>query len=135
MMVPPPALRISGTAYLHIRNAPVRLTASASFQSSSVSVSTVPSGVTAAATLTSVVSLPKASTAWRTARSASSSTATLVRTGDRLPACGGDLARDRLGRIAPDIGDRDRRAGLGKPPRDRAADLAAAAGDQRDAAA
>ncbi len=62
-MVPPPALRSSGTAYLHIRNAPVRLTASASFQSSSVSVSTVPSGVTVAATLTSVVSLPKASTA------------------------------------------------------------------------
>ena len=36
MIVPPPALRISGTAYLHIKNAPVRLTASASFQSSSV---------------------------------------------------------------------------------------------------
>ena len=66
MMAPPPALRISGTAYLHIRNAPVRLTASASFQSSSVSVSTVPSGVTLAATLTRVVSLPKASTACRT---------------------------------------------------------------------
>src|SRR3954468_2663652 len=33
---------------------------------SRVRVSTVPSGVTAAATLTSVVSEPKASTAWRT---------------------------------------------------------------------
>ena len=59
MMVPPPALRISGTAYLHIKNAPVRFTARASFQSSRVELSTVPSGVTLAATLTSVVSLPK----------------------------------------------------------------------------
>ena len=53
MMVPPPALRISGTAYLHIRNAPVRLTASGIVPViERQSVSTVPSGVTLAATLT-----------------------------------------------------------------------------------
>ena len=94
-------LRISGTAYLHIRNAPVRLTASASCHSSSVRFSTVPSGVTAAATLTSAVSLPKASPhgeqhalrplpPWR------------CPDGDGLPASGNNLACDHLCRITPD---------------------------------
>ena len=35
MMLPPPARRICGTAYLHIRNAPVRLTPIAWFHSAS----------------------------------------------------------------------------------------------------
>src|SRR5580704_10133417 len=63
MMLPPPARRSSGTPNLHMRNAPVRLTAIALFHWSRVNVSTEPSGVTVAATLTKVVSLPKCATA------------------------------------------------------------------------
>ena len=130
MMLPPPARRSSGTAYLHITKAPVRLTAMALFQSSSESVSTVPSGVTVAATLTSVVSLPK----FRDGSLDRALRARLV--GDVNPerlctaAAGGDGARRRLrfGRI--EIGNRDLGSLRGKASADRAADLATAAGDQ-----
>src|SRR6516162_7569813 len=90
-MQPPPVRRICGTANLHIRNAPVRLTAMALFHCSSDSVSTVPSGVTAAATLTSVVSLPKASMVPVTAASALAALATSTTS---------DFARPPLSRIA-----------------------------------
>ncbi len=76
MMPPPPARRNAGTAYLHITKAPVRLTAMALFQSSSESVSTVPSGVTVAATLTNVVSRPNFATVRSTAPFALASSAT-----------------------------------------------------------
>jgi len=80
------------------------------FQSSSESVSTVPSGVTVAATLTSVVSLER----------------------QRRAAAAGDGARHRLrfGRI--EVGDGDLGSFRGEAPTDRAADLATAAGDQGD---
>src|SRR5216684_48147 len=93
MMLPPPARRNAGTAYLHITKAPVRLTAMALFQSSSESVSTVPSGVTVAATLTSVVSLPKLATVRSTASFALASSVTSTSSanaGPPLPAM--DLA-------------------------------------------
>ena len=134
-MVPPPALRISGTAYLHIRKAPVRLIASASFHCSSVNVSTVPSGVTAAATFTSVVSAPKVSTAMadRTLRIG------------RQPRHSPDGQANGLRHLrspwpplplfAPNVGDRHRRSLGGKAPGDGGADLAAAAGYQGNAAA
>ena len=118
-----------GTANLHIRNAPVRLTPIAWFHCASVSVSTVPSGVTAAATFTSVVEPAER------------------RDGARDRLLGARLARRRrprslargrrwlfatVGRLRRiEVGDRDLRALGREPPRDRAADLAAAAGDQR----
>ena len=54
-IAPPPARRISGTANLQAKKAPVRLIASARFQSSRARVSTVPSATTVAATLTRTV--------------------------------------------------------------------------------
>ena len=135
MMLPPPARRISGTAYLHITKAPVRLTPMALFHSSSGSVSTVPSGVTAAATLTSVVSLPNAAMVRATASCALASSATSTASACARPPLVGDSARGRFrfGRI--DIGDRDLGSLRRKASCDRAADLAAPAGDERDALA
>ena len=130
MMLPPPARRSSGTAYLHITKAPVRLTAMALFQSSSESVSTVPSGVTVAATLTNVVSLPK----FRNGSLDRALRARLV--GDvnleRLctAAAGGDGARRRLRFGWIEIGNSDLGSLRGKASADRGADLATAAGDQ-----
>ena len=130
MMLPPPARRSSGTAYLHIRKAPVRLTAMAWFQSSSESVSTVPSGVTVAATLTSVVSRPNAAIGSldRVLRARLVGDVNLERL--CAAAAGGDGARRRFrfGRI--EIGNSDLGSLRGKASADRAADLAAAAGDQ-----
>ena len=131
MMLPPPARRSLGTAYLHIRNAPVRLTPMAWFHCASDSVSTVPSGVIAAATLTRVVSLPKAATValHRLFR------ARLVGDIDRKAA--GAAAASTIARAVASAlaGSRSATATAApfsrKPPRNRAADLAAAAGDQR----
>ena len=78
MMAPPPALRICGVAYLHMMNAPVRFTRMAFSHNSSESVSALPSGVTAAATLTSVVSEPNVSMVFSTAAFALSSKRTSI---------------------------------------------------------
>ena len=128
MMLPPPARRICGTANLHIRNAPVRLTPMAWFHCASGSVSHVPSGVIAAATLTRVLSLPKAAmvcatAAWALASSATSTAKACAPPPIALRHAGG------LGGI--EVGNGNQGALGRKPPRDRAADLAAAAGNQR----
>ena len=131
MMLPPPARRISGTANLHIRNAPVRLTPIALFHCASDSVSTVPSGVTAAATLTSVVSLPNAAMARSTASLALASFATSTAKPAGAAPSLDHRARRRFGLCRLEVGDRNLGAFGREPARDRAADLAAAAGDQR----
>src|ERR1700745_776876 len=134
MMPPPPARRNSGTAYLHITKAPVRLTAMALFQSSSESVSTVPSGVTVAATLTSVVSLPKRATVRSTASLAlASSAASAGRHRGRAPP----VATAGAPRPRPGWGGGGGGVAAPAPPRGEApkappADLATAAGDQCD---
>jgi len=67
-IAPPPARRSSGTAYLHIRNVPVRLTPTSLLQSASGIVSTVPAAEAGdAATLIRAISRPKAETVCATA--------------------------------------------------------------------
>src|SRR5262249_3314992 len=130
MMLPPPARRNAGMAYLHITKAPVRLTSMALFQSSSESVSTVPSGVTVAATLTSVVSRPNFAIVCSTAplRACLVGDVNLERL--RTAAAGGDGARYHLRFGWIEIGNSDLSSLRGEASADRAADLATSAGDQ-----
>ena len=125
MMLPPPARRSSGTAYLHITKAPVRLTAMALFQSSSESVSTVPSGVTVAATLTNVVSRPNFATVRSTAPFALASSATSTWSACARPplavmarAAASDLAgsRSAIATSAPSAAKRRQIAAPISPP-------------------
>ena len=90
----------------------------------------MPSGVTVAATLTSVVSLPNVATVRGDRGLGARLVGDIDRERVRAAAAGDDGAghRFRLGRV--EIGDRDLGAFGGEAPRDRAADLAAAAGDQ-----
>src|SRR5262245_3072156 len=130
MMLPPPARRSSGTAYLHITKAPVRLTSMALFQSSSESVSTVPSGVTVAATLTSVVSRPNFVTVRSTASFALASSATSTWSACARPPLAA-MARATTSDLAGiEVGNGDLSSLRGEAAADRAADLTTAASDQ-----
>ena len=77
------------------------------FHSSSGSVSTVPSGVTAAATLTSVVSLPNAAMVRVDRVLRARLVGDVDRERLRAAAAGGDGARRRLGFGRIEIGNRD----------------------------
>ena len=88
------------------------------------------------ALLTRMSTRPNASRAALTSRSTSAADADVAGDGHRVRAAALQLAEDVLrGVVVAAIVEGDLRAGLGQPDRDRPADAARAAGDQRDLAA
>ena len=133
MMLPPPARRISGTAYLHIRKAPVRLTAIALFHC--IERQRLDRAVRRDRRRD--IDQRREPAECRDGARDRVLCARHIRHIDRerlrTAAAVGDSARHgfRFGRI--DIGDGDLGPLRREPSRDRTADLAAAAGDQRHA--
>ena len=119
---PPPAARMCGIACFAARKAAVTLTAKWRCQSSSAMSATGARAVSAAALFTRMCSPPK----WR----AASSTA-------RFTAAGSVRSQPARGNSFGSAGLRvqrgDARAGRDEAARDRGADVAGGAGDQRDA--